>query len=56
MKCYLSDNLASDLDVKKQLNKAHRETTPYKKKRGGELIKIRTKRNSFGMLSFQEKH
>ena len=52
VKCYLSDDLASDSEDKKQLNKARREAASNKKK--GKLTNLRTERNSFGMPPFSE--
>ena len=43
MKCYLSDDLASDLEGENQLNKARRETASYKKKREANKLNDRMK-------------
>ena len=52
VKCYLSDDLASDSETEKQLNKACREAASNKKK--DRLTNLRTERNSFGMPPFSE--
>ena len=49
--CYLSYDLASDLEDEKQLNKARREAASNKKKRKANKLKDR---NSFGMPPFLE--
>ena len=43
MKCYLSDDLASDLEGENQLNKARRETASNKKKREANKLNDRMK-------------
>ena len=45
MKSYLSDDLASDLEDEKQLNKARREAASNKKKR--ETNKLKDRRKQF---------
>ena len=50
MKCYLSDNLDSDLEDEKQLNKARRETASNKKKR--EANKHKDKKKQFWNARF----
>ena len=52
VKCYLSNDLASDSEDEKQLNKAHREAASSKKK--WEANKLKDKKNSFGMSPFSE--
>ena len=47
MKCYLSDNLASDSEDEKQLNRARSEAASNKKKRETDKLKDRKIRESF---------
>ena len=53
VKCYLSDNLASDSEDEKQLNKARRERQLLTK-RNGKVTNLRTERNTFRMPPFSE--
>ena len=52
MKCYLSDDLASDLENEKQLNKARREVASNKKKR--EANKLKDRKKQFRNAPFSE--
>ena len=52
MKCYLSDDLASDSEDEKQLNKARREAASNKKKR--EANKLKGRKKQFWNAPFSE--